>query len=106
VAEAVAFYRDVLGFDLMAELSGSAAFLSAGGYHHHVGANVWHSRGAPPAPAGSAALRHATVVLPDEAERDRAAGRVAAAGGEPESREGGVLVRDPSGIALLLAAAP
>jgi catechol 2,3-dioxygenase len=105
VAEAVAFYRDVLGFDLMAELFGSAAFLAAGGYHHHVGANVWHSRGAAPAPAGAAALRHATIVLPDEGERDRAAGRVADAGGEPEAREDGILVRDPSAIALLLSAA-
>jgi catechol 2,3-dioxygenase len=103
--QAVAFYRDVLGFDLMAELFGSAAFYGAGGYHHHVGANVWHSRGAGPPPPGSAALLHATVLLPDEGERDRAAARVADAGGEPEEADGGVLVRDPSGIALLLAAA-
>jgi catechol 2,3-dioxygenase len=100
-----AFYRDVLGFDLMAELFGSAAFYGAGGYHHHVGANVWHSRGAGPPPPGSAALLQATVLLPDEGERDRAAARVADAGGEPEEAGGGVLVRDPSGIALLLAAA-
>ncbi|HXV57989.1 MAG TPA: VOC family protein [Gaiellaceae bacterium] len=99
------FYRDVLGFDLMAELFGSAAFYGAGGYHHHVGANVWHSRGAGPPPSGSAALRLATVLLPDADERDRAAARVADAGGEPEEAGGGVLVRDPSGIALLLAAA-
>ena len=105
VPEAIAFYRDVLGFDLMAELPGSAAFLAAGGYHHHVGANVWHSRGAGPPPPGVASLRHATVVLPDETERDRAAARVADAGAEPEARDGGVLVRDPSGIGLLLAAA-
>ena len=105
VAESIRFYRDVLGFALMAELMGSAAFLGAGGYHHHVGANVWHSRGAPPAPAGTARLLHATIVLPDAGERDRVAARVAAAGGEPEAREDGVLVRDPSGIELLLAAA-
>ncbi len=105
VEDAVAFYRDALGFELMAELLHSAAFLGAGGYHHHVGANVWHSRGAPPAPRGTATLRHATIVLPSEAERDLAVARVADAGGEPEARDGGVLVRDPSGIALLLAAA-
>jgi catechol 2,3-dioxygenase len=102
VEESVAFYRDVLGFELMAELFRSAAFLGAGGYHHHVGANVWHSRGAPTAPSGTAALRHATIVLSSEADRDLAAARVADAGGEPAVRDGGVLVRDPSGIALRL----
>ena len=105
-ADAVAFYRDVLGFDLMAELPGSAAFLGAGGYHHHVGANTWHTRGAPPAPEGTAALRHATIVLPSAEERDRVTARVADSGQEPEEREDGVLVRDPSGIRLLLTAAP
>src|SRR5512134_517411 len=105
VAESTGFYRDVLGFDLMAELLGSAAFFGAGGYHHHVGANVWHSRGAPPAPAGTARLRHATIVLPSVDERDRVAARVADAGRAPEAGEDGVHVRDPSGIDLLLAAA-
>ena len=104
VAATIEFYRDVLGFDVTAELFGSAAFLAAGGYHHHVGANTWHSLGAPPPPAGTAALRHATIVLPDAGERDRVAARVEATGQEPESREDGVLVRDPSGIDLLLAA--
>ena len=106
VADALSFYRDVLGFDLMAELFGTAAFFGAGGYHHHVGANTWHSRGASPPPPGSAALRHATIVLPDAAERDRVAGRIADAGQEPEARPDGVLVRDPSGINLLLTAPP
>jgi catechol 2,3-dioxygenase len=102
---AVAFYRDQLGFDLTAELFGSAAFFGAGGYHHHVGANVWHSRGAPPPPAGTAALRHATIVLPSAEERDAVAGRIVDAGQEPEATPDGVLVRDPSGIALVLTAA-
>ena len=104
VAATIDFYRDVLGFDVMAELFGSAAFLATGGYHHHVGANTWHSLGAPPPPPGTAALRHATIVLPDAAERDRVAARVAAAGSEPEARDDGVLVRDPSSIGLLLTA--
>jgi catechol 2,3-dioxygenase len=102
---AVAFYRDQLGFDLTAELFGSAAFFGAGGYHHHVGANVWHSRGASPPPAGTAALRHATIVLPSAMERDAVAGRIVDAGQEPEATPDGVLVRDPSGIALFLTAA-
>jgi catechol 2,3-dioxygenase len=105
VPAAVGFYRDVLGMGLTAQLGPAAAFLSAGGYHHHVGANTWESRGAPPAPPGSATLRHATILLPDESERDRVATAVAAAGRESEPREDGVLVRDPSGNALLLATA-
>ena len=52
IAETTAFYRDVLGFALMAQLGPYAAFLSAGGYHHHLGANVWESRGKPPPPDG------------------------------------------------------
>ena len=101
--DAVVFYRDVLGFDVMAEFVPSAAFFGAGGYHHHVGANTWRSRGATPAPPGSAALRHATIVLPAAADRDRVTARVADAGQEPETVEGGVRVRDPSGNALVLA---
>jgi catechol 2,3-dioxygenase len=103
VDSTVAFYRDVLGFPLAAELRPMAAFLGAGGYHHHVGANVWESAGASPAPPGSATLRHAEIVLPDRAELDRVAGQVADAGQEPEARDDGILVRDPSGNALLLA---
>jgi catechol 2,3-dioxygenase len=104
VPEAVAFYRDLLGFDLTAEVGGQAAFLSAGGYHHHVGANTWNSAGASAPPPGSAALRHATIVLPDADERDRVAGVVSDAGLELEVGDGGPIVRDPSGNALLLAA--
>ena len=63
----VRFYRDVLGFGLMAALGAQAAFLGAGGYHHHVGANTWESAGASPAPPGAAALRH------DRAARRRGA---------------------------------
>jgi len=98
----VEFYRDVLGMDVTAELRPAAAFLSAGGYHHHVGANTWESRGAGPAGEGYATLRHAAIVVPDTGERDRVAGRVADAGQEPVVREDGVLVRDPAQNALLL----
>jgi len=100
----VKFYSDVLGMDVTAQLGPAAAFLSAGGYHHHVGANTWESRGAAPAGKGFATLRHAAIVLPDTAERDRVAGRVADTGQEPEAREDGVLVRDPSQNPLLLTA--
>jgi len=100
----IAFYRDLLGFDLTAQIP-QAAFLSAGGYHHHLGANTWESAGAGPAPDGSATLLHATIVLPDAAERDRVAGAVSDAGHEVDVSDNGPLVRDPSGNALLLAAA-
>jgi catechol 2,3-dioxygenase len=103
VPETIAFYRDVLGFGLMAELGDQAAFLSAGGYHHHIGANTWESAGAGPPPEGSAALRHATVVLPDATAREWVLSRLAAAGVEVERIGGDSLVRDPSGNALLLA---
>lgn len=102
VPETVVFYRDVLGMGLMAQLGPAAAFLSAGGYHHHVGANTWESRGASPAPPGSATLRHATIVLPDAGERDRVLGQVADSGQEPEARDDGVFVRDPSDNVLRL----
>lgn len=105
VAETVAFYRDVLGFALMAELGSEAAFLSAGGYHHHIGANTWESAGRSVPPPGAAALRHATIVLPDTAERDRVLHRVARSGQVPRQGAAGPVVHDPSGIALVLASA-
>ena len=104
IPDTVEFYRDVLGFDLVVERVPQAAFLSAGGYHHHLGANTWESAGAPPPPAGSAALRHATVVLPRAEARDEAVRRVADAGQEPEATATGTFVRDPSGNAVLLTA--
>jgi catechol 2,3-dioxygenase len=106
IPSTIAFYRDVLGLGLMASFGEQAAFLSAGGYHHHVGANTWESAGATQAPAGSATLRQATLVLPDDAARDRIASAVAQAGHEPEPLDGGVLVRDPSGNPIVLQVAP
>jgi catechol 2,3-dioxygenase len=103
IPETVAFYRDVMGFGLMASLGPYAAFLSAGGYHHHLGANTWESAGAPPPPEGSAALRHATLVLPNEDERARVVARVSDAGLDVAADPAGPMVRDPSGNSLLLA---
>jgi catechol 2,3-dioxygenase len=64
---AVAFYRDVLGFDLVDNM-GSAAFLSAGGYHHHIGLNIWDSLGGTPPPAGYTGLYHAAILYPTRTE--------------------------------------
>jgi catechol 2,3-dioxygenase len=102
IPETIDFYRDVVGFGLTAQLAEQAAFLSAGGYHHHVGANTWESAGAPAPPPGTAALRHATVVLPDDAARAEVVSRVEASGRPVEDYVGDPLVRDPSGNALVL----
>jgi catechol 2,3-dioxygenase len=99
IPETIEFYRDVLGFGLMAQLDLQAAFLAAGGYHHHVGANTWESAGASPPPPGTAGLRQATIVLPDESERDRVFARLEANGYPVDA----ATVRDPSGNALLFA---
>jgi catechol 2,3-dioxygenase len=84
--ETLVWYRDVVGFDVMAKLGSQAVFLSAGGYHHHLGGNTWESAGAPQAPDGYATLTRMTIVLPDAAARDAVA-----------DRAGGDEVRDPSG---------
>jgi catechol 2,3-dioxygenase len=84
---------------------GSAAFLSAGGYHHHVAVNVWNGRGAGPAPAGSAGLRHWTVQLPTEADVADVRARAEAAGIAHEPVDGGFLVRDPWQTAVAFVAA-
>ena len=91
VGRTVDYYRDVVGFGLMAQLGDQAAFLSAGGYHHHLGGNTWQSAGRPYAPEGYARLTQMTIVLPDEASLDALAARV-----------GGREVRDPSGIPIAL----
>ncbi len=105
IAATTAFYRDVIGFDLIAAYGDQAVFLAAGRYHHHIGANTWGSLGGEPAPAGSATLRHATIVFPDEASRAAAVSRISATGQQPGEREDGIFAHDPSHNALLLTVA-
>lgn len=64
---ALRFYRDILGFEVVQRLGEGAVFLSAGGYHHHVGLNTWESRGGPPPPAGSTGLYHVAFRYPSRA---------------------------------------
>lgn len=63
--KALAFYRDLLGFEVMQYYGDAAVFLSAGGYHHHIGLNTWHSKNSGPAPTKSAGLYHAAIVYPE-----------------------------------------
>jgi catechol 2,3-dioxygenase len=72
LGRAVRFYSDVLGFDLMQRWGDSAAFLSAGGYHHHIGLNTWESLGGKPPPRGTTGLFHAAILYPNRAELARA----------------------------------
>ena len=94
IEQGLAFYRDILGFEEQANL-GSAAFVSVGGYHHHLGINVWRGRGVGPAPAHTVGLRHWTVQLPSGSEVARVRERANAAGVRTDLVEDGFLIRDP-----------
>ncbi|HSL82487.1 MAG TPA: VOC family protein [Thermoanaerobaculia bacterium] len=96
------FYVDILGFEVTQRYGPAALFVSAGGYHHHVGLNTWKGVGAPPPPPGSTGLRHFELRLHDAAELGRVRGRLAEAAAAIEERPDGLLVRDPSDNALLL----
>src|SRR4051812_13634929 len=101
IDESLAFYRDVIGFDVWA-LIPTAAFVSAGGYHHHLGFNVWRGNGVPPAPEHTVGLRRWTIQVDTPAEMSEIRQRVEAAGVAIEAYEDSFLVRDPSGNALLI----
>ena len=65
IDRALGFYRDVLGFDVMQRLGDQAAFISAGGYHHHIGLNTWESKGGSPPASGTTGLYHVAIRYPD-----------------------------------------
>jgi catechol 2,3-dioxygenase len=77
---AIAFYSGVLGFELQQRYGAQAAFLGAGGYHHHIGLNTWDSAGATPPPPGHTGLYHTAFLFPDRASLGAAIKRVLAAG--------------------------
>jgi catechol 2,3-dioxygenase len=77
---AITFYRDVLGFELTQRFSAQAAFLSAGGYHHHIGLNTWESLDGDPPPRGVTGLYHLAILYPTRAELARALRRLIDAG--------------------------
>jgi len=94
ISQAAEFYHGILGFDIMAAMP-SALFISAGGYHHHIGMNTWHSRGAAPTPADVARLSFYTIDFATEEARATTLARLAAAGVAYQDTPAGVLVRDP-----------
>ena len=64
IERSLAFYHGLLGFEITMKYGDQAAFISAGGYHHHIGLNTWHSKGAPPAPVNGVGLYHTAIVYP------------------------------------------
>jgi len=99
---ALGFYCDVLGFQLMQRFGPDAAFVSAGGYHHHIGLNTWESRGGKPPSAGTTGLFHVAILYPSRAALAHAFRRVRAAGLQLEgTADHGVsealYLRDPDG---------
>ena len=100
--EARRFYTDVLGLDLMVEIPGQASFLSTGGYHHHLGMNVWAGVGAPPAPPEQARLKRAALEIESDEALAEIVARLEDAGAEPVRDDGRVLVDDPSSNPLEL----
>jgi catechol 2,3-dioxygenase len=80
IERALAFYCGVLGFELVQKLGNQAAFISAGGYHHHIGLNTWESAGGPPPPPGTTGLYHLAILYPSRADLADALKRLIAHG--------------------------
>jgi catechol 2,3-dioxygenase len=96
----IAFYRDVLGFELMQRYGSQAAFLSAGGYHHHIGLNTWESLDGSPPPLGSTGLYHVAILYPTRYDLARALKRlmdhgVAIDGASDHGVSEAIYLRDP-----------
>ncbi|WP_341347434.1 VOC family protein [Paenibacillus sp. FSL H3-0469] len=102
LAEAKKFYVDALGFAVTAHYGDAAMFISAGGYHHHMGLNTWAGKGAPAAPANAAGIDYFTLLLPDIQEVHEVAERVKRAGYRVEEEGGIVTLWDPWNIGIQL----
>jgi catechol 2,3-dioxygenase len=98
----VDFYQNRLGFELVMRYGPSAAFLSAGGYHHHIGINTWSGAGIPAAPPGASGLVMYSIDLPDLASYNQYVRSPAITSLPHEESEGGLLILDPSGIRTLI----
>jgi catechol 2,3-dioxygenase len=95
VEDALRFYHDLVGFDVMGHVPG-VGFVSAGAYHHHLGLNEWAGRGARPAPAGAAGLRRFTVELPTHSDLEDVVGRLEHGQVRVAEEDGGFAAVDPS----------
>ncbi len=101
-----AFYRGILGFDLMMHYGDSASFLSSGGYHHHIGINTWMGRGAPGAVPGSLGMDYFRVEYPTQNALATVVARLGEAVVEPGPTDGEFFTTDPSGNRILLSLSP
>ena len=107
IEEAVDFYHGIIGFDLMGVAKAfRMAFVSAGGYHHHLGLNTWQGEGAPPPPADAAGLRYFTIELPSQEALNQVIERVDAAGISSSQTQDGLLFHDPSQNGVMLTLRP
>jgi catechol 2,3-dioxygenase len=107
IDRALAFYRDVLGFELQQRMGDQAAFLSAGGYHHHIGLNTWESKGGSPPPPGTTGLYHVAIRYPTRATLAVALGRLVEAriplsGASDHGVSEALYLRDPDGNGIEL----
>ncbi|OMD99352.1 glyoxalase [Paenibacillus odorifer] len=100
--KAKAFYVDLLGFELTANYGSAAMFISAGGYHHHIGLNVWAGQGAPAAPADTVGIDYFTLILTNEEERNAVVERVRQAGYAVTEVNGDPTFQDPWNIGIRL----
>jgi catechol 2,3-dioxygenase len=107
IEEAVDFYHGIIGFDVMGIAKAfRMGFVSAGGYHHHLGLNTWQGEGAPPPPADAAGLRYFTIELPNQEALDQVIERIDAAGIPSNRTEDGLLIHDPSENNVMISLRP
>ncbi len=102
VSEAVEFYRDCLGFELTAEMGGSAAFMSTGGYHHHIGLNSWNSLGGDAPPENAIGLDRALISVPAQETLNTIKKRLGKIVSSKQEQQEPLVIKDPSGNTLQL----
>ena len=107
IDRSLGFYRDILGFDVTQRIGDEAAFISAGGYHHHLGLNTWESRGGSPPPRNTTGLYHVAIRYPDRAQLGNALKRLVEAnwpiaGATDHGVSEAIYLRDPDGNGIEL----